>query len=240
MASFFNLTLDTTAPSGLSFTINGGAGYTTSRTVTLAISVTDASTTGYMMRIWGIDDGTGTTVTEQSAQWEAYSATKTVTLPSGDGTKTIYMIVRDAVGNAMTVQQAVSRSIILDTTVPVVTVTGPDNAIISATGTITTAAFTFAVTENAEAIDFIEYKVMLVESESATHDNANNIQIPTVNGSTNMTGITTTDNPFNTNSTPISCTITGADLAAAASASGDGVKIIKVFAKDTSGQWSVA
>ncbi|MGN1217771.1 MAG: hypothetical protein ACI4TD_07340 [Phocaeicola sp.] len=46
MASYFNLILDTLAPSGLSLQINGGAQYTTAQSVTLAISVDDADTVG--------------------------------------------------------------------------------------------------------------------------------------------------------------------------------------------------
>ena len=42
MASFFNLTLDTLAPAGLSLILNDGAQYATSATVTAKISVTDA------------------------------------------------------------------------------------------------------------------------------------------------------------------------------------------------------
>lgn len=55
MASFFKLVLDTLAPSGVSLSINSGAEYTTSRNVTLAIGTSDSDTTGYQMKIWGID-----------------------------------------------------------------------------------------------------------------------------------------------------------------------------------------
>ena len=55
MASYFNLTLDTTAPSGLTLQINDGALYATSTAVKLTIGVSDEQTTGYQMKIWGID-----------------------------------------------------------------------------------------------------------------------------------------------------------------------------------------
>lgn len=55
MASYFNLTLDTLAPSGLTLAINDGALYATSTAVKLTIAVEDESTTGYQMKIWGID-----------------------------------------------------------------------------------------------------------------------------------------------------------------------------------------
>ena len=39
MASFFNLILDTLAPSGLTLKLNGGATYATSNTVTATITL---------------------------------------------------------------------------------------------------------------------------------------------------------------------------------------------------------
>lgn len=51
MASYFNLTLDTTAPSGLTLSINDGALYATSTAVKLTIGVSDDVTTGYQMKI---------------------------------------------------------------------------------------------------------------------------------------------------------------------------------------------
>lgn len=47
MASFFNLTLDTTAPAGLTLKLNNGAAYATSTAVTATIGLTDSVTTGY-------------------------------------------------------------------------------------------------------------------------------------------------------------------------------------------------
>ena len=41
MASYFNLTLDTTAPSGLTVSINDDALYTTSTSVTVKITLSD-------------------------------------------------------------------------------------------------------------------------------------------------------------------------------------------------------
>ena len=53
MASYFNLTLDTTAPSGLSITLNDSDIYTTTTAVTLAVSLSDEDTNGYQMKVWG-------------------------------------------------------------------------------------------------------------------------------------------------------------------------------------------
>ena len=76
MASFFNLILDTLAPSGVTLKINNGAQYTTTREVTLNIGTTDSDTVGYQMKIWGIDG----IDTESAASWETFSTSKTVTL----------------------------------------------------------------------------------------------------------------------------------------------------------------
>ena len=124
MASYFNLTLDTTAPSGLTLQINDGALYATSTAVKLTIGVSDEQTTGYQMKIWGIDG----VAEEESASWETFATSKSVNLTSGDGLKTVHIKVRDDVGNE---SAEVTDDITLNTTVPVVTVTGPDKSKIS-------------------------------------------------------------------------------------------------------------
>ena len=50
MASYFNLTLDTLAPQGLTIKLNNGSQYTTNKTVHLAVNVTDESADGYQMQ----------------------------------------------------------------------------------------------------------------------------------------------------------------------------------------------
>lgn len=220
MASYFNLTLDTTAPSGLTLQINDGALYATSTAVTLKISVSDEQTTGYQMKIWGIagvDD-------EGSASWENYAASKSVNLTAGDGLKTVYIKVRDDVGNE---SAQVSDTITLNTVVPVVTITGPDKSKISKV-----SGFNQSVINFTADVEFEEYKVCVVPQNNSTHE-AGTV-IGTTNGSINTSG--------NAGSYPasenIQVTITGADLEAASS--GDGVKIVKVFVKNAAGTWSVA
>lgn len=219
MTSYFNLILDTLAPSGLVLQINGGAQYTTSQEVTLAISVDDADTTGYQMKIWGINGAE----TENSASWETYTTSKTVTLPTGDGLKTIYIKVRDDVYNE---SSSVSSSITLNTSVPTVTITGPDVTRISKVSPKNVSTFSFISDSN-----FTEYKVKVVPSSASLQDAG--VSIGTSGGSTNMSGSGT----FEAN-TAITCKIYGSDLETASS--GDGAKIIKVFVKNDAGTWSVA
>lgn len=220
MASYFNLTLDTLAPEGLSAVLNDGAIYTTSSSVALKLELADAETTGYQMKVWGVDGAEN----EADAAWETFTATKTVTLTDGDGLKTVYVKVRDDVGNE---SAAVSDSITLDTAVPAVTVTGPDKSKISKV-----AGFNSAVINFTSDVAFEEYKVCVVPAASSLQSAG--VVIPITNGSENTSG-SAGGYVADTN---ISVTINGADLEAASA--GDGVKIVKVFVKNAAGTWSVA
>lgn len=219
MASYFNLVLDTLAPQGLAVKLNNGSQYTTSKNVTLSISVSDTSRLGYQMKIWGIDGASS----EDSASWETFAPTKSIALPTGDGLKTVYVKVRDDVCNETA---AASVNITLDTSVPAVTIIGPDVSRISKTVPKNVATFSFT-----SDVAFTEYKIKVVPSKSSLHDAGT--LIGTANGSTNMTATGT----FKA-STAISCKVYGKDLEAASS--GDGEKIIKVFVKNAHGTWSVA
>ena len=89
MASFFNLTLDTLAPQGVVVKINNGAIYTSNKVVNLAISCSDADTTGYSMKIYGSVVGAAKV---DDAKWETYSTAKQITLTDGDGLKTDFRL----------------------------------------------------------------------------------------------------------------------------------------------------
>jgi hypothetical protein len=219
MASYFNLVLDTLAPQGLTIKLNNGSQYTTSKSVTLSIALSDTSTTGYQMKVWGINGAEA----EADASWETYAASKSITLLNGDGLKTVYVKVRDDVCNETA---AASATITLDTSVPAVTIVGPDVSRISKTAPKNVATFSFT-----SDVAFTEYKIKVVPSKSSLHDAGT--LIGTTNGSTNMSATGT----FKA-STAISCKIYGKDLEAASS--GDGEKIIKVFVKNAHGTWSVA
>lgn len=220
MASYFNLTLDTLAPSGLAVHLNGDDIYTTTATVQMTLDLTDGVTTGYQMKIWGVEG----VEDEGSATWETYAASKSITLPTGDGLKTVHVKVRDSVGNETA---AATDSITLDTAVPTVTVTGPDNSTISEV-----EGFDKAVINFMSDIAFVEYKVCVVPATSSTQD-AGTV-IPTTAGSINTSG-TSDDEPYEAN-TNIQVTIDGTDLKTASS--GDGVKIVKVFVRNAAGTWS--
>ena len=217
MSAYFNLTLDTTAPTGVGITINGGMAATNNQLVDLALTVSDSPATGYQMKIWGIAGA----ATEADASWETFAATKQVTLTPGDGAKTVYAKFRDDVWNE---SAQVSAAITLNTAVPAVTVLGPDRSKISKVSCMDTSVFTFRAD-----VDVAEYKVCVVTSENATHTQGT--QIPGTAGSENMSGGAVTAN------TEVSCTVKAADIEIASA--GDGIKIVKVFAKTSVGTWSV-
>jgi hypothetical protein len=96
---------DTTPPTG-SVSINGGAGSTTSRDVTLTISASDAAGTVTGMRF----SNDGSTYSSEVA----YASSYPWTLSSGDGTKTVYALFKDSSGNWMTTPAADTITLQLD------------------------------------------------------------------------------------------------------------------------------
>lgn len=218
MASYFNLTLDTTAPLNPSIGFLDGITITNARSVGLVLSATDAT----QMLIYG-DMGSGSTpLAEGSATWETYATSKSIQLTSGDGSKTIKVKYRDAVGN---VSSEVTSTITLDTEAAVVTITGPDVSTVSKVDGYDTSIFSFSADTA-----FVEYKVKIVPATSS--DNSAGTLIPTTAGSINTSGSGTY-----AASTPIQVTLLATDVETASA--GDGVKIVKVFVKDSAGNWSV-
>ncbi|MBA3044023.1 PKD domain-containing protein, partial [archaeon] len=108
---------DTTPPANLSIIITGTGEtvYNTSTTVTLTLSAVDAVS----MMI-------SNDVYFSGATWETYNTSKTWTLSTGDGVKTVYFKCKDTAGN---VADPVSDTIILDTTPPTATITADKTAI---------------------------------------------------------------------------------------------------------------
>jgi YD repeat-containing protein len=96
---------DTTPPNG-SITINGGAAYTNSTSVTLALSAADPSGVSQMC----------ISNTTTCSTWETYAASKSWTLTTGDGGKTVYAWFKDTAGNADATPY--SNAITLDATAP--------------------------------------------------------------------------------------------------------------------------
>lgn len=222
MSNFIYITLDTTAPTNPNVLIEGGSTYTNSRLVDLTINTDDSITTGYQMKIWGdvdLANDPSVQATELSSNWITYSTLKQVLLSDTDGSKVVYLRLRDDVHNE---SSQTNDSITLNTGLPNVLVGSPDVAKISLKPTKNSASFTFTI----DTV-FIEYKVKVVSSTGAPHTTGELIGV--VNGSVNTSGV----GSFNT---PITVTVKGSDLETAST--GDGSKIIKVFVKNEAGTWS--
>ena len=120
-----SITLSTALPTG-SIAINGGAGFTSSPAVTLALAAT--STSGSITQRQFSKDGT------TWFSFEPYATTKSATLLPGNGVKTtIHVRFKDSAGR---VSAPVSASITLDTAPPtgsIAFVTGNPTSSTSAT-----------------------------------------------------------------------------------------------------------
>jgi hypothetical protein len=115
-------------PTG-SIVINGGDTYANSPSVTLTLTYSGASTPVSQVRY--SNDGTWDT-----EQWESPSSSKTWSLTQGDGKKTVYYQISNALGM---VSPTYSDIIILDATPPTATITSPSEGeeIQSSTVTVT-------------------------------------------------------------------------------------------------------
>jgi len=226
MATNFTVTLDTTAPAGVTISLAAGAAATAVRDITATIGTSDGDTTGYQMKIWGsVDNAANANIqtTEGASAWISFSTSQAVRLSTGDGSKTVNVKVRDDVWNESAQQ---SDSITLDTTLPVPNITvGPDATRVSKVAGKRTVNFSW----QSDSI-FEEYKVKVVPATNSTESAGTTI--PTTNGSTNTSG-TAGGYPATTN---INTSLDGRDIELASS--GDGDKIIKVFVREASGNWS--
>ena len=101
----YKLLVDGTPPSA-TISINSGATYTTTTSVTLSLTYSDGGS--------GVDRCRYKNSGGSWTSWQACMPTKAWTLTSGDGTKTVYYQVRDKAGNI----RQVYDTIILDTTNP--------------------------------------------------------------------------------------------------------------------------
>ena len=111
LSGSYAILVDTTAPTG-SVAINAGATRTKSATTNLTLSCTDSGS-GCSQMQFSTDNSSWTAL-------EAFAATKTFTLSALDGQKNVFVRYKDTAGN---LTNAVSSSILLDSTPPVTTAT---------------------------------------------------------------------------------------------------------------------
>ncbi len=104
---FDSIIIDTTSPKLYSFIINKGESETNSSEVTLKINARDELSGLYQMSF--------STDCETWSAWEEFTKFKPYSLSEGDGKKTIYVKVKDHVGN---IGEIKSATIFLNTTTP--------------------------------------------------------------------------------------------------------------------------
>jgi hypothetical protein len=104
-----SILLDTGAPTLASVSINAGADFTNTSSVSLSINGTDPSPGAGIAEMSLSLNGLTWNV------WEPYSPVKNITLTPGDGKRTVYVRLRDRVGN---VGEVSSDDILVDTVAP--------------------------------------------------------------------------------------------------------------------------
>ena len=124
---------DTIAPNG-SLTLQGGAAATSSTTLTLGLSATDATGVVAYRGAEGSDCTSASWVAVSSSL--SFSGTASITVSAGDGVKTVCVQYKDAAGNISTTS---TQTITLDTVAPTV-------ALASAAASPVTGAFTVTAT----------------------------------------------------------------------------------------------
>lgn len=153
---------DATPPSG-TMSINNGASYALVRSVTVNSQVTDAETAVWQMRV---DPGTGT-----FGSWLGYSASQSITLPLGTGTKTVRVEYKDYGNNV----RQLTDTIMLDSNSPVTTsdtlasYTGPATITLSATDVGSGVAHTYYRLDGGPQTEGTTIDVPAPSSGSAEH-----------------------------------------------------------------------
>jgi len=107
----YTLYRDTAAPSG-TISVNSGAAFANSTSVTLSLSATNPTSGD------PVSDMRFSTDKVNFGAWVPFAASASLTLPSGDGSKTVFAEFRNGAG---VVSPAVGDSIVLDTVAPAIT-----------------------------------------------------------------------------------------------------------------------
>ena len=191
-------------------------------------------------------------ITSNDAEWKEfvkdegknYMSIDNLFCTVGDGTKKIYVAVKDNAGNTMTLTDP--KTFVYDTTAPLVAVSDIDFNRISKVHVERRNAAGIIVNKFADQVYFTltpdsviqAYKVCAYKDASAAAavtDVAAEVAIGNANGSIHMSevGLKSAD--------PVNAMIKGADYEAALGGEGnDGAHIVVVYVQDLAGTWSVA
>jgi hypothetical protein len=137
---------DATAPAG-TMSVNNGAAETSVLAVTVNSAVTDSPSGMYQMRI---DPGSGT-----YGAWIAYAASSPITLPSGNGSKTVRVQYTDNAGNVTTLIDTILVSIAASDTTPPTTT----SSVVGGQSYQGDQTFTFAGTDSGSGVASTWYKL---------------------------------------------------------------------------------
>ena len=184
-----SILLDAAAPSG-TVTINSGAQYTNSDAVTLTLSATDSGSGLSQMQF-----------SNNSTNWstpETYAISKSWTLTTGEGAKTVYAKFKDVAGNW---SAAVSDTIIIDTTSPVIAITSPENNSVSTVSPITVSG---TINDNMATVVIKVNNV--VQATPVPANGAYSASVPLTQGTNTIVAIATDPATNSSNSNSITVT----------------------------------
>ncbi|HWR59460.1 MAG TPA: Ig-like domain-containing protein, partial [Thermodesulfovibrionales bacterium] len=145
--NMFKIIVDNTPPTG-TLSINDNAEYSRTSSVTLAITASDGTGSGVAKMC--------ISNTDSCSAWEDYAGTKAWTLSPEDGTKTVFLWLKDNLGNADL--SPCSASITLDTLPPALTVSTlseggwTNNDLLNVAGQVTDNAGIQQLTVNSAAV----------------------------------------------------------------------------------------
>lgn len=170
--------LTSSGPTG-TITINGGAQYVKTRSVTLALSASEGPSGVPQMRF--SNDGT------TWSAWESFAASKSWSLLSGDGIKTVYAQFEDEVGR---VSPSYSDTIIVKTTGPKLSITSPtsysnyttNHPSLAISGTASSDAVSLAWATNSGDIGECIGTTAWVTDEIALTEGENTVTITAMDG----------------------------------------------------------
>lgn len=240
MTDFINITLDTEGPRGAGLCINQGEEETCNTRLKLSLTCSDDNTQMYQMKIWS----DALDITEETSSWEEYRSMKYINVirdKVADGNVTVYVRLRDDVLNE---SETVNDSIFVDTDIPFVDITGITGARLTKITSGSGFAPDRSIIEFTVDRDCAEARVMVVNDEYALVDDPYNILIPSAGNScimdadgNDVTGIKGLSLNNAVAGRKYTVFISGADLESASPC--DGIKIIKIFAREYNGRWSV-
>ena len=138
----YKLLVDGTKPSA-TISINSGATYTNTRSVTLSLNYSDSGS--------GVDKCRYKNSGGSWTSWQTCTPTKSWNLSTGDGTKRVYYEVKDNVGNV----RQVSDTIILDTTDPSASISINSGATCTNTRSVT---LSLTYSDSGSGVDKCRYK----------------------------------------------------------------------------------